>query len=38
MAAITLKFRDLKSFDNIFICAIMAENSQVAMLARNHNL
>jgi hypothetical protein len=30
----TLKFRDLKSVDNIFICAIMAENSRVAMLAR----
>ena len=30
-----LTFRDLKSVDNIFICAIMAANSQVAMLARN---
>ena len=30
----TLNFIDLKSVDNIFICAIMAANSQVAMLAR----
>jgi hypothetical protein len=30
----TLKFRDLKIVDNIFLCAIMAANSQVAMLAR----
>jgi hypothetical protein len=30
----TLKLRDLKIVDNIFICAIMAANSQVAMLAR----
>jgi hypothetical protein len=31
----TLKIRDLKSVDNIFIYAIMAEISQVAMLARS---
>jgi hypothetical protein len=34
----TLQFRDLKSFDNIFIYAIMAANSQVAMQARSPHL